>query len=157
MKHKAKIAAHRRHLQRAKATPSAPPRRQRPARRWLAALVLVGCFLGAGFATFALFEFALTRVPSALVGKWIVRGGMQDGVTLEFRHNGAFRALVNRGGQVADVEGRAEADEKFVHLFSVNPLTGKEEAKTHLLNMLTDKELVLEDPTGVRSTLIRVE
>jgi hypothetical protein len=114
--------------------------------------------MAAGMVSFVLFEYGLPgKVPDALVGKWLVRGGAQDGVTLEFRHNGAFRALVSRNGQMGVVEGRVEADENALHIFSVNPHTRREELKMHIIKKLTYEEMVLEDPAGICSTLVRME
>jgi uncharacterized protein (TIGR03066 family) len=125
---------------------------------WRKLLMLIACFVAAGMVTFVLFEYALPgKVPSALVGKWAVQGGEQAGVTLEFRRHGAFQARAKVGGQVGGFDGRAEVEGEKLRIFSVNPQTGAEEAKTHVIEKLTETELTLQDPRGVRSTLIRVD
>ena len=125
---------------------------------WRKLLMLIACFVAAGMVTFVLFEYALPgKVPSALVGKWAVQGGEQAGVTLEFRRHGAFQARVNVGGKMGGVDGRAEVDGDNLRIFSVNPQTGIEEAKTHIIKKLTETELILQDPTGVSSTMVRLD
>jgi uncharacterized protein (TIGR03066 family) len=118
----------------------------------------VCCFLAAGLVTYLLFEYCLPgKVPSALVGKWVVQGGEQACVTLEFRRHGAFQARVTVDGRVGGFDGRAEVDGEQLRIFSVNPDTGKEEAKTHVIKRLTETELILQDPRGVSSTLVRAD
>ena len=137
---------------------AATPVRPRWSRWWRRLLILVCCFLGAGLLTYLVFEYCIPgKVPSALVGKWAVQGGEQAGVRLEFHRHGAFQASVQVGAQAGGVKGRAEADGATLHIFSVNPQTGEEEEKTHVIEKLTDTELILQDPRGVSSTLKRVD
>jgi uncharacterized protein (TIGR03066 family) len=138
-------------------TPQAPARRPK-SRFWRKLLVLITCFAAAGMVTFVLFEYVVPgNVPSALVGKWVVQGGEQDGVTLEFQRHGAFQARVNVADRVGGFDGRAEVEGENLHIFSVNPQTGIEEAKTHIIKKLTETEVVLQDPRGISSTLVRRE
>jgi uncharacterized protein (TIGR03066 family) len=138
--------------------PAATAVRPRKSRWWRRLLMVVCCFLGAGLLTFLLFEYLIPgKVPSALVGKWLVQGGEQAGVTLEFGRHGAFQATASVGGQVGGFKGRVEVDGEKLHIFSVNPQTGEEEAKTHVIEKLTDTELILRDQRGVSSMLTRVE
>jgi uncharacterized protein (TIGR03066 family) len=135
--------------------PRAGPRKPR---WWRRLLVAVCCFLAAGMLTYALFEYCLPgKVPSALVGKWVVQGGEQAGVTLEFGRHGAFQARVTVDDRVGGFDGRAEVEDDQLRTFSVNPDTGKEEAKTHVIKKLTETELILQDPRGASSTLVRLE
>jgi uncharacterized protein (TIGR03066 family) len=134
------------------------PARQRKSPFWRRLLAVVCSFVAAAVLTYAFFEYWLPgKVPSALVGKWAVQGGEQAGVTLEFRRHGAFQARVNVGGKMGGVDGRAEVEGDNLRIFSVNPQTGIEEAKTHLIKKLTETELILQDPTGISSTMVRLD
>jgi uncharacterized protein (TIGR03066 family) len=131
---------------------------QRKSRYWFRFLIIVSCFVAAAVLTYAFFEYCLPgKVPNALVGKWGVQGGGQAEVTLEFRRHGAFQARVNAGGKMGGVDGRAEVEGDNLRIFSVNPQTGIEEAKTHIIKKLTETELILQDPTGVSSTMVRLD
>ena len=131
---------------------------QRKSRFWFRVSIIVCCFVAAAVLTYTFFEYCLPgKVPSALVGKWAVRGGEQAGVTLEFRRHGAFQARANVGGKMGGVDGRAEVEGENFRIFSVNPQTGIEEAKTHLIKSLTETETILEDPSGVSSTMVRLD
>jgi hypothetical protein len=109
----------------------------------------------------ALIENVLwPRIPAALVGTWRAADGPQAGVALEFRRNGDFTARVTLGGQGGEVHARAEidrADPKVLRIISTHPQTGQTTIRTHIIRSLTEKELLLEDPTGMVSRLARVE
>jgi uncharacterized protein (TIGR03066 family) len=135
-----------------------PSVQRKPARRWRWWLLVAGCFILAGVATYVIAEnYLVTRIPEALVGKWRVVGGEQDGVTLEFHRNGSFQARVSRGGKEGAVYARVEVDDKQLHIISADPQTGREEAKTHIIRTLTETEMLLEDPRGVTSRMVRLE
>jgi hypothetical protein len=140
--------------------PAASTDQPRPARRWFAWLLILTCLVGGGVTTYFLLEFFIwPRIPSALVGQWRAQDGIQD-VTLEFLPNGAFKARAKVAGKEGVVHARAQLDdanEKVLHIISVNPETGKEVKKTHIIRALTEQELVMEDPTGGVSKFVRVE
>jgi hypothetical protein len=127
----------------------------------LALLVAGVCLAGAAAATYYLVDYVLfTRIPAALAGTWVVQGGKQDGVRLEFQRNGNFLARLSIGGEAGVVHARAEVDptdEKVLRITSTDQMTGRNMTKTHIIRSLTEKELLLEDPTGEISKLVRVE
>jgi uncharacterized protein (TIGR03066 family) len=137
---------------------TAAPAPAKPVRRWRWWLGIAVCFALAGVATYVVAEnYLVTRIPEALVGKWRVVGGEQDGVTLEFHRNGAFQATLHRDGQAGVVHARVEVDDKKLHIISEDPKSGKTDTKTHIIRELTENEMVLEDPRGVTSRLRRLE
>src|SRR5208337_4948110 len=62
-------------------------------------LVLGSVLLLAAAGTWAFFEFVVwNKVPSELVGKWVVTNGPDEGGTIDFYRNGTMVATVNQGG-----------------------------------------------------------
>src|SRR5262245_58878156 len=60
--------------------------------------VLALCLLLVGGGTWAVFEFFIwTRLPSDLVGKWMVQAGPMSGGTFEFSRNGALETRIKDG------------------------------------------------------------
>ncbi len=138
----------------------APTGNARRPRRWLVWLLACVCLVGAAAATYYLVDFVLwPRIPSALVGTWQVKGGKQNGVTLEFRANGAFQAKAQVGGKVGAVYGTAviEPDNDKALTITSTDASGQRIKKTHIIRALTENELTLEDPTGEVSRLVRLE
>jgi hypothetical protein len=129
-------------------------------RRWLTWLLVLACLVGGYVATCVLVENVLwPRIPSALAGKWHAQDSKQE-VTLEFSRNGAFTARATLAGKEGVVYARAQLDdanEKALHIISVNPQTKEEVKKTHIIRSLTKTELVMEDPTGEVSTFVRLD
>ncbi len=96
------------------------------------------------------------RIPAALVGVWQVRGGPTDGLTLELQANGEFHARLSRGAKAMSVHATAEVNGDRLEITSTDMTTREEVTKTHIIRKLTDNELVLEDPSGLVSRLVRV-
>jgi hypothetical protein len=142
-------------------TGNPPPVPERRPRRWLAWLLAPFILVGAGILTCALIDNVLwPRIPAALVGTWRAQEGPQAGVTLKFQRNGAFEARMAMGETGAVVHAVAETDsgdDKVLRIVSTDPQTGQKTTKMHLIKSLTDRELVLQDPTGMVSRLVRVE
>ena len=139
------------------ATGGAVARQRPPARRWLVRCFAVVCLVGAAVTTYLLMENVLwPRIPAALVGEWRVEGGPTDGLMLEFHADGEFHARLMRDGQRGAVHARAEVESDRLYITSVDGDTGREVTKTHIIRKLTENQLVLEDPTGIVSTLVRV-
>jgi len=142
-------------------SPNSPNGQERNFRRWLVWFIVLVFLIGGGLSTYFLVDYVLwPRIPIALVGQWRGQGGSQNGVTLEFSSNGAFQARAMVEGKEGVVYARAqmdEADTKKLNIISMNPDTGKEEKKTHIIHSLTKTELVMEDPTGEVSKFVRLD
>ncbi|HMF18152.1 MAG TPA: hypothetical protein VKE98_13150 [Gemmataceae bacterium] len=143
------------------ATSNLPQVQGKKPRRWLRWLLTAACVFITAVLTYGLVDYVLwPRIPTALVGTWRVQGGPQDGVTLQFQRNGDFQARLKRGEEGAIVHARAEVDgtdEKKLRIVSTDARTKKKITKIHIIRSLTDNELLLEDPTGTVSKLIRQE
>ena len=138
-----------------------PDRRRDPRRSWLRAclssrLLAPACVLVVAAATYALFQFViLSRVPHAVLGKWLVReGGDMHGAILEFRRDGTMIATVNMQGKAAKIVAQVEVEDETMRTTSRHPITGKEHTDVQTIRKLTDEEFVFEDSKG---TVIRME
>lgn len=127
------------------------PQPERPAAAsswlpWAAGLVILVATAG---ATWALFEFViLSRIPGALVGKWVVEGGEQDGATFDFYRDGTMRGRINVGGKEGIIHARVRVEGDKMHTTTRNPSTGKDETRTQTIRSLSERELVLADDRG---------
>jgi uncharacterized protein (TIGR03066 family) len=107
------------------------------------------CVVLAGGVTWAAFEFVIWRkVPTELVGKWVVEGGSQDGATFDFSRRGGLESHLNKGGNDQILEGRVTVVDKTMSITTRNPYTGQNDTKTCQIRELTEKTLVVEFPNG---------
>jgi uncharacterized protein (TIGR03066 family) len=119
---------------------------------WTAALL---CMAIAATATFLVFEnFVLSKVPRAMLGKWVVTEGEMEGATLEFFRDGTMLAKVDVNGKEGVINAKVRADDNTVWSTTTSLMTGREVTDTQTIISLTDTEFVLEDKKG---TLIKME
>jgi len=141
------------------ANPGAVP--ERKPRRWFRWLLAAAFLFIAASLTYGLIDYVLfPRIPAELVGTWRVQGGPQNGVILHFDRNGDFEARYALGDKQGGVHARAEidsSDHKKLRIVSTNSKTGRRMTKIHIIRSLTESEMLLEDPTGTVSRLIRLE
>jgi uncharacterized protein (TIGR03066 family) len=136
------------HKQRHTATLS-PQTVKAPRRKGFLILGVVLAGAGAFGGTWAFCEFVLwNRVPSELVGKWVVTEGPQEGATFDFYRNGNLRARLNAGGREAIMEARVRVEDKKIYSTTTNPNTGQDDTKVLMIRTLTARELVVEDEQG---------
>ncbi len=145
----------------ATSSPRAPVNQPSRPRRWPVWLLAAVCLVVAAGATYYLVDFVLwPRIPVALVGTWQSKDSQQNVVTLEFWANGHFEARAEVGGQVGVVYGSAVTDpndDTKLLITSTDRKSGHQITKTHIIHSLTEKELMLEDPMGKVSRLVRLE
>src|SRR5262245_22675929 len=107
-----------------------PARRPVAPRRGLSRRGLLGFSLGvllAAVGTWALFEYVIWNTTRpALVGKWVVVQGPQDGATFDFFRNGTMVGRVNLDGQEGRVEARIRVEEDRIYATTRHPATGEE-------------------------------
>ena len=116
---------------------------------------LVLCLLVAGSGTWAIMEFVVwNKLPSALVGKWVVVGGEQDGATFDFFRNGTMQGRINMGGNEGIINAHVAVEENTLFITTHNPRNGREETKKHVIQTLNARELVLQDD---RNNTFRME
>ncbi|HYT87617.1 MAG TPA: hypothetical protein VEL76_02755 [Gemmataceae bacterium] len=122
-------------------------------RQW-AVLALCLALVGAG--TWAVFEFFIwARLPSGLVGKWVVQGGPMAGGTFEFGRSGTLETRIKDGATVYTLKARATVEDKTLRTTTANPATGTEETRTSLIRELTEKTLILELEKGQVVKMVR--
>ncbi len=113
------------------------------------------CIVVVAVATFALFHFViLTRVPHAMLGKWLVVGGDMDGATLEFHRDGSMIGIVNMKGKEGKIKAQVEVDGETISVTSTNPITNRPETDVQTIRALTDDQFVLQDRKG---TVLRMQ
>jgi uncharacterized protein (TIGR03066 family) len=127
-----------------------------PPRPWLPHWVVpLLCVTVAAVATFALFEYLiLSKVPRAMLGKWVVVEGEMEGATLEFFRDGRMLAKVNMQGKEGVIKAQVEVDGQTMRSTTVNPFTKMEETDTQTIVTLTDTQFVIEDRKG---TVMKME
>ena len=124
-----------------------------PFRRWA---ILGFCLLLAFGGTWAFSVFVLwNRVPSELVGKWVVMEGPDEGGTVDFNPSGAMVAIVNKGGFEAKIEARIRVDGKKIHVTTWHRETGEEGTRIQTIKVQEADRLVLEDERGTSIKLKR--
>jgi uncharacterized protein (TIGR03066 family) len=111
----------------------------------------------AAVATFAVFEYViLSKVPRALLGKWVVAEGELEGARLEFFRDGTMTLKFSKGGKEWDTTAKVRTEDKTLWSTTTNPMTGKEETAAQTIVSLTDTQCVLEDEKGTVLKLERV-
>ena len=124
-------------------------------RAWPRRMLTAAAFILMVAATFALFHFViLTRVPHAMLGKWLVVGGEMDGATLEFSRDGSMLGIVNMQGKEGKIKAQVEVEGERLSITSANPFTKQAVTDTQTIRALTDDQFVIEDRKG---TVLRME
>jgi uncharacterized protein (TIGR03066 family) len=119
-------------------------------RRWLPhwAVALL-CVAVSGAATFALLEYViLSKVPRALLGKWVVAEGELEGARLEFFRDGTMTLKLSKGGKEWDTTAKVRTEDNTLWSTTTNPVTGQVETAAQTIVALTDTRCVLEDGKG---------
>jgi uncharacterized protein (TIGR03066 family) len=115
------------------------------------------CLVLAAVVAFAVLRFViLSRVPQALLGKWLVVGGEMDGATLEFFRDGTMIGKVNMDGKEGTIKGKVEVDGDTLRITSTNPFTRRPETDVQTIRTLTEDRLVLEDRKGTVLSMQRL-
>lgn len=148
-KHKAKGQAQ---LVRPAAAPSHGTGRKR--------LLFVLLTLGVAVGTWALFEFVVwNKIPSELVGKWVVVDGPREyaDATFDFHRSGAMQAIVNLQGKQGTIDATIRVEGKTIFSTSRRPTTGEVRTTIQVIRSLTPTELVVEDEQGKLMKMKRVD
>jgi uncharacterized protein (TIGR03066 family) len=106
--------------------------------------------------TWAVLERVVwARVPSELVGKWVVTDGPDEGGTVDFYRNGTMVAKVNNGGFEGIIEAKICVEGKKIHVTTRHRQTGEEGTRVQTIKVLDATRLVLEDERGMSVNLER--
>jgi hypothetical protein len=108
---------------------------------------LLGLALTAGKSP-AVFSFVWNPIPRELVGKWVVRGGEQDGATFEFSRNGDMKGSLNVNGRKGIIKAQVWVIRSTLYSVTRNPETKETLIRSLKLRKLTAKDLVLETEQG---------
>lgn len=113
-------------------------------------------FLFAAVGAWAAFEFVVwNRVPSALVDKWVVVGGPDDGAMIDIYRNGTMVTTVNKGPDEATMTATIRVDGEKLTVMSRNLRTGEIGTRVQTFKLLDETRLVLQDERGVSIRLER--
>lgn len=108
--------------------------------------LLAVCLVVACGGTWAIMEYYVwNRLPSALVGKWVIVGGDQDGATFDFYPNGTMIGNVNVNGNEHRIDAQVAVEENSLFITTKHPKTGQVDTRTQTIKTLNAKELVLQD------------
>jgi uncharacterized protein (TIGR03066 family) len=120
--------------------------------------VLAACLLAAAGGTWAVLEFVIwNTLPPALVGKWVVEQGEQEGATFDFYRNGGMVGRVNVKGREGVIHARVRVEGDTLFSTTRNPYSGQDETRKQTIKTLTAVSLVLEDEQGHVLRMSRAE
>ena len=123
------------------------PRKVPQTKSFLKQWAFVGSFLlliVAAGGTWAFLELVVwNKIPSELVGKWVVIDGPQEGATFDFYRSGQMIGQVNQGGQLGIVNATIRVEGDTIKSTTKNPRTGGELTVLQHIRTLTPKELVV--------------
>lgn len=138
-----------------RSTPADPTPARMSRRRW----ALLGlCLVLACGGTWAFAEFVVwNRIPSELVGKWVVTHGDQEGATFDFYRGGQMVGRVNQGGQLGIVSATIRVEGKTILATTRHPQTGEELTVAQKIRTLTATTLVVEDDKGRILNMVRAD
>ncbi len=123
-------------------------------RFWILAAVVL--LTGGGAWAFA--EFVVwNKLPSDLVGKWVVEGGEQDGATFDFYRGGAMTGHINLNGREGIINARVEIADDRLLTTTRNPRTGADETRSQKIVRLSRTVLVLQDERGNTLSMVRAD
>jgi len=121
-------------------------RQSRSLPRWL---ILALCMLVPAAGVWAALEFMVwNKLPPALVGKWVVEGGPQDGATFDFSRRGTLEAHLNNQGTEHVLEGNVTVQDRKLFISTQNPKTLQYETRSCNIRELTEATLVVEFEEG---------
>ena len=114
-------------------------------------IILLGFGMLLAFgATWALMEFVVwNKLPSALVGKWVVKDGEQEGATFDFFRDGRMIANINNRGNHDIINAQVTVDGELLLITTQHPVTKAEMTKKFLVKTLSANYLVLDDEQKV--------
>jgi hypothetical protein len=150
-----KKAAHARKTVPVDRSTQAPPQ---SVRGWGRTLLFLAIAIAVAASTFALFEYVIwAKIPPALVGKWVVEGGDQDGATFDFSRNGKMLGRINVANNTHWINARVRVEDDFLITTTWHPQTGQENTTKQTIRTLDDQTLNLVDQRGQILRLVRAD
>ncbi len=87
-------------------------------------------------------------LPAALLGKWVIEGGPQDGARFDFSRDGTLEAHLNINGQGRLLNGKVTVEDKKLLITTRNKETGQDLTRSASIREMTDITFVLEFEEG---------
>jgi uncharacterized protein (TIGR03066 family) len=153
-----KKSIHRGKQHRHRSTPAGPG--AAPGRMsWKRQVFLGLCLVLACGGTWAFAEFVVwNRIPSELVGKWVVTTpGEQEGATFDFYRGGQMVGRVNQGGRLAIVNAAIRVEGNTILSTTRHPQTGVELTVAQKIRTLSPSTLIVEDEKGNVLSMARAD
>jgi uncharacterized protein (TIGR03066 family) len=123
--------------------PAPLPRTGESKKHWV--VLGLSLLLAAG-STWVIMEFVVwNRLPSELVGKWVVQDGEQEGATFDFYRNGTMIGVVNNRGQAEIINADVTIEGDTLFMTTYHPSTKEAMTTKHTIKTLTASRLVLQD------------
>ena len=135
------------------------PEQAGSAKGWLPRWAIITlCVVLAFGGTLALCEyFVFSKIPTELVGKWVVQGGPQDGATFDFSRSGTLEAHFNAQGYDHPLNATIAVEDKQMRITTRNPHSNFDETRTCLIRELTAESLIVEFEKNETFKMVRVK
>ena len=119
---------------------------------------LIAVALLAAGGVWGFFELVVwNKVPAALVGKWVVTRGPDDGAMIDIYRNGTMITTVNKGADEATLTATIRVEDKKIFVTTRHLQTGQTGTRVQTIAALDDTRLVLQDERGATINLERAE
>ncbi len=123
--------------------------------RWHWAALGLGLLLAGGGTWAALEFFVWNKLPSALVGKWEVRGGPLDGGTFHFSRNGTLETRLKKDNTHFTLRARVAVEGKTLLTTTRDAQTGREQTRKTTIRELTADSLAVQLEDGSVLKMVR--
>jgi hypothetical protein len=149
MKHETRIQALKNQQRSRSAAAHAPATERRP---WLSrrTQIVLTAILSAAVTYWLLDNVILTRLPTAILGKWEVTQGELEGFTMEFFRNGSMRSRIINEGQVYIIDANAQVDDDMLEetTYAVPDVAKRKSVWQTFVNLFTSEQ-------GAEQTIVR--
>ena len=123
--------------------------------RWA---IITLCLVLAFGGTLAFCEyFVFSKIPTELVGQWVIQGGPQHGATFDFSRRGTLEAHLNGQGFDHPLNGTIAVEDKEMRITTRNPHTNLDETRTCIIRELTAESLIVEFDKNETFKMVRVK
>jgi uncharacterized protein (TIGR03066 family) len=126
------------------------PDKAESAKSWLPRWAVIAlCLVLAGGCTLAFCEyFVFSKIPTELVGKWVVIEGPDQGGTVDFYRTGTMVAKVNQGGREGIIDATIRVEENKIYVTTRHQQTGQEGTRVLTIDTINERQLVVVDEHG---------
>jgi len=105
--------------------------------------------LASAAVTFAVGEhLLLPRLPSLMLGKWVVVEGQYTGSNVEFSRNGTMLSTLNKDVATEKIQGQVRVEGTMLWVTTRDALTGKSTTDALTVLELSPLQFVTQDEDG---------